>query len=68
MNFFKKEWKIQTLIIMHLSAFLLIGSYLLPFTRQLWDQLDIIFFKLINGALVGKTFWQGFWAIAIYPR
>ncbi len=55
---------LRKLFFWHLVIALLIGSFLWAPTRALWTQMDIAFFKWINGSLADRPWWQYFWALA----
>ncbi|MBF0188559.1 MAG: phosphatase PAP2 family protein [Magnetococcales bacterium] len=57
-------WQPKWLISAHVVAIILMGSWLLPATRPLWDALDTVVFRTLNGTLAWGSVWQGFWAIA----
>lgn len=57
-------WRVKSLIWFHLVALVLILSWLWPFTRELWDQLDEGIFRVLNGSLRFGESWQYFWALA----
>lgn len=48
----------------HLLAALLVVSWLLPLTRNLWDRLDESTFFFLNGSLIDNPHSQAFWAVA----
>jgi membrane-associated phospholipid phosphatase len=56
-------WRMKPLILSHLAAFILLGSWLLPVSRGWWDQLDVAVFKVLNGSLVYAEWWQVLWAL-----
>lgn len=56
--------KLKPLIFCHLVLALLLGSFFFPYTRPIWDALDIVSFKLLNGTLKNHQNWQLFWALA----
>ncbi len=58
------KWKLKILLLCHLLAALLIGSLLWPVTKVYWEYLDVFFFKLLNGSLRDRPYWQIFWALA----
>lgn len=62
-EFWQPEWRLTPFVISHFAALVLIGSWVLPATRALWDQLDVSLFRLLNGSLDDSPSWQLFWAI-----
>lgn len=54
----------RTFLLLHLLAFLLLGSWLVPFTRRYWDIFDLAVFRLLNTSIVSSPITQFFWAIA----
>ncbi len=48
----------------HILLALLILSFLTPWSRSLWNQLDIFIFKLFNHSLHSSDHWKTFWALA----
>lgn len=59
----KPTWKWKKFILFHLTAILLILSFLLPWTKQIWTQIDIVFFQFVNNTLKHESA-QIFWAFA----
>lgn len=57
-------WRWPALFGLHLSAVLLMASWLWPTGQVLWAQLDNATFTLLNGSLAPKSLWSGAWAIA----
>jgi membrane-associated phospholipid phosphatase len=57
-------WRVKSLIWFHLAAALLLASWLLPVTDDLWDMLDTALFRFLNGSLSLGYGWQSFWALA----
>jgi membrane-associated phospholipid phosphatase len=59
-NFFINQisWQIKPLLTFHVIAILLLGSWLLPETRFLWDKLDLTIFSTLNSLIptLGKDF------------
>ncbi|MBT7461268.1 MAG: hypothetical protein HN685_01130, partial [Waddliaceae bacterium] len=44
------------------AAIFLIGSWLLPATREIWDGIDIAVFEYLNGSLSGDiSWWNKMW-------
>jgi membrane-associated phospholipid phosphatase len=58
------SWKLKPLLLCHLITALLIGTFLWPVTHVYWEQLDLFFFKHLNGSLRDNPNWQVFWALA----
>ncbi len=56
-------WRMKPLVLSHLAAIILAGSWLWPVTRSWWDQLDIALFKVLNGSLAYADWWQTLWAL-----
>ena len=46
------------LIMAQLSAFILLMSWLYPFSHQYWQQLDTWFFWMMNGSMIDHPNWQ----------
>ncbi|MCC6240292.1 MAG: phosphatase PAP2 family protein [Phycisphaerales bacterium] len=57
------NWRFNGLLIAHLLAGLLIGSWWLAPTRQIWDSIDEWVAINLNGLLAHGHGWQIFWAI-----
>ncbi|MFI5334459.1 MAG: phosphatase PAP2 family protein [Chlamydiales bacterium] len=60
----ESRWKIRKLIAWQLLMALMIASFIYGPTASLWNQLDVAFFRLINGSLKEGKYWQIFWACA----
>jgi Kdo2-lipid A phosphotransferase len=60
----EKKWKLKILLLCHIIAALLIGTFLWPATRVVWDKLDHNVFQFLNRSLKGHHNWQIFWAMA----
>lgn len=60
----QKKWDFKSLLFWHLILAIFISTFLWPVTRVYWNQLDVAFFKWINGSLEGHKYWQLFWAMA----
>jgi membrane-associated phospholipid phosphatase len=60
----KKLWKPVWLLAGQLSALLLLISWLLPSSHQIWQQLDTWFFWNMNGSMVNRPDWQYIMALA----
>ncbi len=58
------RWNVTGLLVCNVLAALLLGSWLFPHTRTLWDRLDLATFQLLNGSLDGPRWWQVAWAAA----
>ena len=58
------RWRWPALLGLHLSAALLLASWLWPTGQALWAQLDNATFALLNGSLAPQSLWSGAWAIA----
>ncbi|MDP7162851.1 MAG: hypothetical protein QF792_05095, partial [Phycisphaerae bacterium] len=56
-------WRPGTLVICHLAAAGLLGSWLWPVSRALWDALDRSVFYWLNGTLEMGAFWRNFWTV-----
>ncbi len=59
-----RKWNLKGILICHLLILFLVGSYLWPATRPIWDIIDKAFFQLTNASLNGPKWWQTFWAMA----
>jgi len=57
-------WRWPQLIGCHLAALILAATWLCSPTRALWDRLDILLFRMLNGSLDFGHGWQLFWAYA----
>lgn len=57
-----KNWNIKWFILFNLASCILIISYLIPYTRDLWTLFDLTIFKFLNHTLINSPFWQNFWA------
>jgi len=55
-------WK--RFFILHIIAFALLLSWLLPYTSEMWDLLDQKTFAFLNGMMEGRPLTQIFWALA----
>jgi len=60
---FPRQWRIGYLLGWHLIAGLLLLSWLLPITHELWANADRGVFYLLNSSLEQGVYWQGFWAL-----
>ncbi len=60
------KWK--PLLLCHLAIAVLLGSFLWPATRALWEIFDIAVFKFLNHTLVGHPWVQVFWAFVNHKR
>ncbi len=60
----KNLWKPAWLIAGQLSALLLLFSWLLPSSHQIWVQLDTWFFWNMNGSMIDRPYWQYIMALA----
>ncbi len=56
-------WRMKPLILSHLAAIIVVGSWLWPLTRVWWDHLDVAVFKTLNGSLAYGGWWQTLWAL-----
>jgi membrane-associated phospholipid phosphatase len=59
-------WRGKALLISNVLALLLVGTWLIPVTRQAWDSFDLALFRLLNDSLAHSHGWQVFWAVANY--
>lgn len=57
-------WKFKILLLCHVIAALLFASLFWPITKELWEVIDVAFFKMINSTLRDRPSWQLFWALA----
>src|SRR5437588_12857334 len=64
MNMFEKEMKWKPFLILNAIAAILLASWFVPFTRSIWDQIDLVSFRYLNSSLEDSLFWQTFWAAA----
>ncbi|MHA1163967.1 MAG: phosphatase PAP2 family protein [Alphaproteobacteria bacterium] len=55
-------WRMKPLVLSHLAAIIIVGSWLWPVSRGWWDQLDVAVFKVLNGSLAYADWWQTLWA------
>ena len=60
----ERVWRPRSLIVCHVLTVLLVGSWLLPATRALWDALDEFVFRALNDSRAWGGSWQTFWAWA----
>lgn len=60
----QNRWHYKPLILSHVIALALLGSWLFPPTRMMWDSLDRSLFYLLNGSLTWGPVWEALWAIA----
>jgi len=60
----QKAWNLKLLLLWHVIGALLFASLFWPFTKTLWEKVDIAFFTWINSTLEGRPTWQLFWACA----
>lgn len=56
------QWSKKRLIASATLATALIGSWLLPATRGVWDRWDIVVFRTLNNTLQHEA-WQTIWAV-----
>src|SRR5689334_30695 len=57
------SWNYKKLLICHGIIVILILSYFLPFTKDLWNAIDDVFFQFLNKSLKDRPTWQLFWAL-----
>ncbi|MDM8349110.1 phosphatase PAP2 family protein [Pseudomonas sp. sp1636] len=62
-TFVTSQWRLRPLLICHISAALLLASWLWQPTRQLWDRLDLLLFALLNEPVHAAGLWAHIWAI-----
>ncbi len=60
---FPSRWHWRNLLICNVIAALLLASWLLPATRQLWDAFDLWLFHFLNAQLATHHVWATMWAI-----
>lgn len=60
------KWK--PLLFCHLVIALLLGSFLWPATRVIWDSLDTSVFRVLNHTLEGHPWIQAFWAFVNHKK
>lgn len=63
-TFLNSQWRLRPLLLCNIGAVLLLGSWLWQPTRQLWDQLDLTLFALLNEPVHAAGLWAHIWAIA----
>lgn len=56
-------WRWPVLLGLHLLALLLLGSWLWPTSRAVWDQADLQVFQWLNGSLNHLPLWDWLWAL-----
>ena len=61
---FPKPYRYKQLLLCLGATALLFSSLFFPWTRQLWETIDVAFFKFINHSLRDRPLWQIFWALA----
>ena len=61
---FRQLSLINKFCLINTIALALLLSWLIPFTRYLWDIIDNNLFFLLNGSLSLNFYWRFFWAIA----
>jgi Kdo2-lipid A phosphotransferase len=59
-----KSWQIDKLIMVHIVYLLIIGSWFVPITAELWETLDHSVFYIMNGWLDSDHDTQVLWAYA----
>ncbi|MDB6081524.1 MAG: hypothetical protein JWO53_796 [Chlamydiia bacterium] len=64
MNLYTAHMRWKPFILLHLTILLLIGSWFLPYSKDLWNSLDTNVFHFLNSCLEDKPFMQIFWALA----
>lgn len=62
-SLFPASWRWRPLIICNVAALVLLASWLLPTTRQLWNAFDLWLFHLLNTPLASSSAWAHIWAI-----
>ncbi len=62
-DLFPARWHWRNLFICNLLAALLLASWLLPITRQLWDAFDLWLFHWLNAPLATHPIWAKTWAV-----
>lgn len=62
-TFLNNQWRLRPLLACHLTALLLLASWLWLPTRQLWDRFDLALFGLLNDPLHSGGLWAHIWAI-----
>lgn len=56
------KWKV--LLLCHLLIAILLSTFLWPVTRSYWDELDRLFFHLLNDPLREHRWLQAFWGLS----
>lgn len=64
LNSVKQLSPLTKLFLINGFAVLLLASWLIPFTRIIWDYIDNVVFLILNGSLNIGYYWRYFWAIA----
>ncbi len=62
-SFLNTEWRVRPLLACHIVALLLLLSWLWQPTRELWDQFDLLLFRLLNQPVLEGGWWARVWAI-----
>lgn len=62
-SFLNTEWRVRPLLACHIVALLLLLSWLWQPTRELWDQFDLLLFRLLNQPVFEGGWWARIWAI-----
>jgi membrane-associated phospholipid phosphatase len=57
------EWRLRPLLACHIVALLLLVSWLWQPTRELWDQFDLLLFRLLNQPIHDGGWWATVWAV-----
>ena len=58
------SWRWRNLAVCNLLALVILASWLWQPTRQLWDQIDLATFRLLNEPLSSNPLWARLWAVA----
>lgn len=57
-------WRWPALLGLNLLALAVLGSWLLPATRELWESANLWLFHGLNGSLNRHFLWDGIWALS----
>lgn len=62
-DIFERRWNKAHLAVWGGLSILLFGSWLLPATREIWDALDVAFFRALNETVTWGQGFAAFWAL-----
>ncbi|MBX3505048.1 MAG: phosphatase PAP2 family protein [Parvibaculum sp.] len=62
-DIFERRWNKAHLAVWGGLSILLFGSWLLPATREIWDVIDVAFFRALNETVTWGQGFAAFWAL-----